>query len=153
MTPFPVEPARAMGPMRLVVSAYPSPDAALAAVEGALARRLAAGASTQPADSRYWWNGRLESASESVVVFKTVPKRVGALFRYLRENHPYEAPEILEIDVPRVDPGYLTYLGRTLDAYALEVPAGPRPTRPGARRARGARTPARTRATHRRPSR
>jgi periplasmic divalent cation tolerance protein len=153
MTPFPVEPARALGPMRLVISAYPSREAALVAVEGALARRLAACASTQPADSRFWWNGRLESGSESVVVFKTVPKRVGALFRYLRENHPYEVPEIVEIDVPRVDPGYLAYLARTLDASALEIPSAPRPRRRGGPRVRGARAPARTRAMHRRPSR
>jgi periplasmic divalent cation tolerance protein len=149
VTPFPVEPARASGPMRFVISAYPSRDAALAAVEGALTRRLAACASTHAADSRFWWNGELESASESVVVFKTVPKRVGALLRYLKESHPYEVPEIVEVDVPRVDPGYLAYLARTLDASALEVPSGPRPRRRGALRARGARHPGRTLATHR----
>lgn len=153
MTPFPIEPARAMGPMRLVVTTYPTREAALAAVDGALARRLAACASTQPADSRYLWNGGVESAAELVVVFKTVPKRVGALFRFLREGHPYDVPEILEIDVPRVDPGYLAYLTRTLDASALEVPAGPRPRRRGGPRARGARPPGHTRAPHRRPSR
>jgi periplasmic divalent cation tolerance protein len=153
VTPFPIEPARAMGPMRIVVSAYPSREAALAAVEGALGRRLAACASLAAADARFWWNGSIESASETLVVFKTVPKRVGALFRFLREGHPYDVPEIIEIDVPRVDPGYLAYLGRTLDASSLEVPSGPRPRRRGAPRARGAPPPGRTRAPHRRRSR
>ncbi|MGB6501335.1 MAG: divalent-cation tolerance protein CutA [Thermoplasmata archaeon] len=153
MTPFPIEPARAMGPMRLVLSAYPSREAALAAIDGALAGRLAACASTTSIESRYWWNDSLENASETLVVFKTVPKRVGALFRYLEEHHPYDVPEIVEVDVPRVGPAYLTYLARTLDAHALEVPTGPRPRRRGAPRARGARPPPRTRAPHRRRSR
>jgi len=149
VSPFPVEPARALGPVRVVVSAYPSRDAAFAAIDGGLARRLVACASVVPADSRYWWNGRVESASESLVLFKTVPKRVGALLRYLKESHPYEVPEILELDVPRADSGYLAYLGRTLDLAALEVPPVARPRRPVARRAPGARLLRRTRGTHR----
>ncbi|MFY9717729.1 MAG: divalent-cation tolerance protein CutA [Thermoplasmata archaeon] len=153
MTPFPIEPARAMGPMRIVVSAYPSREAALGAVDAALGRRLAACASLTAADSRFWWNGSIENASETLVIFKTVPKRVGALFKFLREDHPYDVPEIIELDVPRVDPGYLAYLGRTLDASSLEVPSGPRPRRRGAPRARGAPPLGRTRAPHRRPSR
>jgi periplasmic divalent cation tolerance protein len=153
VTPFPIEAARAMGPMRLVISSYPSLDAARAAIDGALAQRLAACASAHAVDSRYWWNDKIEDASETLVVFKTVPKRVGALFRYLREHHPYDLPEIIEVDVPRVDPGYLAYLGRTLDAHALEVPSGPRPRRRGAPRARGAPPPGRTQAPHRRLSR
>jgi len=153
MTPFPVEPARALGPMRLVLTTYPSPEAAATAVEGALSRRLAACASTHAVDSRYWWNGELESAHELLVVFKTVPKRVGALFRYVKENHPYDVPEIVELDVPRVDPGYLAYLGRTLDAHALGIPPRPVLRRRAGRRAPGARSPGRTRGPHRPRSR
>lgn len=153
MSPFPIEPARAMGPMRLVVTTYPSPEAAATAVEGALARRLAACASSQAVESRYHWNGRLESASETLVVFKTVPKRVGALFGFLAATHPYDVPEIVELDVPRADAGYLTYLARTLDAASLDIPAGPRPRRRAGRRAPGARLPRRTRGRHRPPSR
>ena len=45
MSPFPVEPPRAGGPMRLVLTAYPSAEAAQRAIDGAIARRLAACAS------------------------------------------------------------------------------------------------------------
>ena len=153
MTPFPVEPARALGPMRIVLSAYPSREAALAAVDGALDRRLAACASVVAADSRYWWRGRVETASESIVLFKTVPKRVGALVAFLTTSHPYDVPEVVELDVPRVAPAYLTYLARTLGATSPELPPVPRPRRRAVRRARGARALVRTRAPHRPPSR
>lgn len=151
MTPFPVEPARAQGPMRLVVTAYPSRPAALEGVTGVLERRLAACASLLAAESRYWWEGRIETAEETLVVFKTVPKRVGALVGFLKRSHPYDVPEIAEVDVPRADPDYVRYLERTLDRAALAVPGAGHPTRPAGRRARGDRRPARTRGTHHRP--
>jgi periplasmic divalent cation tolerance protein len=151
MSPPPV-PARPPGPMRLVLSAYPSPRAAEAAVRGALTRKLVACASVLSVRSRYWWKGRLEAADESLVLFKTVPKRVGALFDYLAASHPYDVPEVAEVDVGRVAPGYLSYLVTTLDPSSLEPPERP-VRRPEGPRARGARGPGRTRAPHHRRSR
>ena len=153
MSPLPVEPARSAGPMRLVVSAFPSRDAALDAVGGALERRLAACANLVPSESRYWWEGKVEAASEVVVVFKTDPKRVGALFRYVRESHPYRVPEVIEVDVPRVEPGYLAYLAETLEQGSPPPSRGGHPTRRGAPRGPAARHPPRTRGMPRRRSR
>ena len=153
MSPYPIDPARAVGPMRLVLTTFPSREAALAAVESVLAHRLAACANIVPIHSRYWWRGRLETADESLVLFKTVPKRVGALFRWLETTHPYDVPEVVEVDVPRSGSAYLEYLATTLDPDAPPPPLGGGPTRRGGRRGRGARAPARTRARHRRRSR
>jgi periplasmic divalent cation tolerance protein len=151
MTPYPADPEWARGPMRLVLTTYPNRERALEAVGGAVARRLAACGSIVPVDSRYWWKGAVVAAPEALVIFKTVPKRVGALFRFIAEHHPYDVPEILELDVPRAAPSYLAWLGDTLDRTSgplsvdvLRRPAGPR--------AREARAPARTRAPHRRRS-
>ncbi len=148
MTPFPVEPARALGPMRLVVTTYPSRDAARAAIDGVLKRRLAACANAHPVESRYWWRGEIESADEVAVTFKTGPKRVGALMRYLKENHPYDVPEIVELDVPRADPEYLAYLSRTLDGAAANPAPATHARRRGGRPGRAARRPGRTPTTH-----
>ena len=153
MSPYPLDPVRAVGPLRVVLTTYPSEAVALERVEGALRGRLVACAQVIPASSRYWWKGSVESATEAVVLFKTVPKRVGALFAYLETTHPYDVPEILEIDVPRVAPGYLRYLAETLDRDSPPPPLGGGSTRRGARRARAAPAPERTRARHHRPSR
>lgn len=153
MTPFPVEPERARGPMRFVLSSYPTREAAQAAAKAALSYRLAACASLLAQESRYWWRGRLESADEWLVVFKTAPKRVGALFRYLKEAHPYEVPEIAEVDVPRVDPAYLAYLTATVDPSSGPHAGASGLTRRGGPRGRGVRHPGRTRAPPRPPSR
>ncbi len=140
MSPYPADPEWARGPMRVVLTTYPDRDAAMRAVDGALARRLAACGNVVAVESRYWWNGRVTSEPEALVVFKTVPKRVGALFRFLAEGHPYDVPEIVELDVPRADPGYLDYLVGVLDRSATRAPRR-RVIRPAARRARGARAP------------
>lgn len=153
MSPYPIDAARSVGPMRLVITTYPSREAALAAVDGVLGRRLAACANLVAIESRYWWKEKVETAGEMGVVFKTVPKRVGALFRYLADSHPYEVPEIAELDVPRVASGYLRYLTETLDPFSPPPPLGAGVRRSEGRRAPGARPPGRTRAPPRPRSR
>ena len=153
MSPYPLDPARSLGPMRLVLTTYPTREAAEAAVESALRAGLVACANIVPAHSRYWWKGRIESADEVLVLFKTAPKRVGALFRQLEAGHPYEVPELAEVDVPRVGSAYLRYLTATVDPASAAPPLGGDARRRGAPRAREARRPPRTRAPHRRRSR
>ncbi|MCI4337122.1 MAG: divalent-cation tolerance protein CutA [Thermoplasmata archaeon] len=155
MSPYPMDPVDATGPMRLVLVAAPTGVVSRRLAEGALRARLAACVSTVPIGSTYWWRGRLEREEESLLVFKTVPKRVGALFRYLAEHHTYEVPEIIELDVPRVHAPYLRYLAETIDHAAPPLPLGGgriqrSPRRRGSPRGRVAPAPARTRAPHRR---
>ncbi len=145
MSPYPLDPVRAVGPMRLVLTTYPTRAAARAAVDRVLADRLAACANLVAIDSRYWWKGNVESAEETLVVFKTVPKRVGALFRQLEESHPYEVPEVVEVDVPRGANRYLRYLADTLDRLSPPPPLGAGIMRSAGRRAPGVRRPERTR--------
>jgi periplasmic divalent cation tolerance protein len=146
-----MDPADATGPMRIVLCAFPTDGEAAEASRAALRGRLAACAQRVPIQSSYWWKGRIEEAAEVLVLFKTAPKRVGALFRLLASHHPYQVPEIVEIDVPRAHGPYLRYLAETLDAHAPPPPlgGGRRPTRRGSRRGPGARRPGRTRAPRR----
>ncbi len=151
MSPFPIDPARAEGPMRLVLTAYPSTASAARAARGAVRARLAACASTVAQRSVYRWHGRLETAEETLVIFKTAPKTVGALFRYLSRTHPYEVPEIAEVDVPRAEPRYLRWLADEIDPSSA-TPGAPVPRRPAGPRGRGARGPGSARAPRRRRS-
>jgi periplasmic divalent cation tolerance protein len=151
-----MDPVEATGPMRLVLTAFPSEAAADRAVRTVLTARLAACAQSTSIRSRFWWKGRIRSEDEVLVVFKTVPKRVGALFRRLAELHPYDVPEMIELDVPRVHPPYLAYLAATLDADSPPPPLGggsPPVRRRGGPRARGDPRPGRTRAPRPRRSR
>ena len=146
MSPLPLEGAEASGPMRIVLCAFPSDEVAERVSREIVERRFAACAQRFPIRSHYWWRGRIESASESLVLFKTLPKQVGALFRRLKSVHPYEVAEIVELDVARVDPDYLAYLFESIGGGTPPYPLGGDPLsvrRSGSRRARGSSSPSR----------
>ncbi|MET3818393.1 periplasmic divalent cation tolerance protein [Burkholderia sp. PvR073] len=74
------------------------PDAATAAAlaDGALDARLAACVSELGAiKSRYHWQGKVETADEIQLLFKTSPVRSLELERFILAHHRYETPEIV----------------------------------------------------------
>jgi periplasmic divalent cation tolerance protein len=76
-----------------------------------LERRL--GACVQlsgPIESRYWWNNRIESASEWTVTIKTRRDLYKPLEKLLLELHPYDQPEIIALPIVEVSAGYLKWL-------------------------------------------
>ncbi|MCI4350526.1 MAG: divalent-cation tolerance protein CutA [Thermoplasmata archaeon] len=157
MSPYPMDRAVAIGPMRLVLTTFPDRGTAQRVGHTALVRRLAACVQLVEVESSYHWKGRIETSPEWLAIFKTAPKRVGALFRFLADAHPYDVPEIVEIDVPRVHAPYLRYLATTLDLHAPPPPLGGGRAplkRRGSQRDREAPRPGRTRAPlHRRSKR
>jgi periplasmic divalent cation tolerance protein len=75
-----------------------------------LEQRVAACVNIVPgATSLYWWEGAIESASESLLVIKTRQDRVQALTEALIAVHPYEVPEVLVVPT-RVGEGHAQYL-------------------------------------------
>jgi periplasmic divalent cation tolerance protein len=121
--------------MRFVISAFPDRRSAERVVRLILGRRLAACASFWPVSSRYWWNRRIESTREVLVLFKTIRPRAPRLLAELAARHPYDVPEVAEIAVSRVHPPYLEYLNRELAARQFfHEPGGGRRRPPAKRR-------------------
>ena len=63
-----------------------------------------------PIDSSYWWNGRLETASEWTLTIKTRRDLYPHLEKLLLAQHPYDQPEIIATPVVEISPGYLKWL-------------------------------------------
>jgi periplasmic divalent cation tolerance protein len=143
--------------LRVVYCGFPDADTARRIGDAAVDRRLAACVNRFPIESTYHWKGTIERTSEVVALFKTSPRKVGALFAFLAREHPYEVPDIFELPVVRVHRPYLDYLVDTLEPRfrppRLHARGAMRPRRPGSRPAPGARALRRTRARHHRPSR
>lgn|GEM_PF-1041381 len=102
-------------PLRLVLCTFPPGPSARRLSLRLVRERLAACASRWPVQSVYLWKGRLESSREETVLFKTSSKKVGALFQRLREMHPYEVPEILELPVTRGHEPYVDWVLRSVN--------------------------------------
>jgi len=61
-------------------------------------------------ESIYRWQGKVETSSEVIVIFKTTAARYLELQTRIRELHPYEVPEILAIPVSAGLPPYLQWV-------------------------------------------
>ena len=73
-------------------------------------RIVACGTIVDGAISIYEWRGTLEESREVLVVMKTRRENWDALQSAVRELHPYEVPELLELPVEEGMPPYLEWL-------------------------------------------
>ncbi|MFH1652185.1 MAG: divalent-cation tolerance protein CutA [Chloroflexota bacterium] len=62
--------------------------------------------------SRYWWEGKLEDATESLLIVKTRADAVPEVVRLVKETHSYSVPEIIALPVIGGNPDYLDWLDR-----------------------------------------
>ena len=83
-------------------------DLARSAVE---ARVAACAQLLGPVTSVYWWEARVDTATEWLVVFKTTAERSSALVEHVRDRHPYEIPEIIVTPIVGGNPAYLAWVG------------------------------------------
>ncbi len=90
-------------------------------------RAAACVTSVGPVNSRYYWKGKLESADEMLLLFKTRGALFERLERAVREVHPYETPEIIAVRVGKGSAEYLKWIGEVTRG------GGPRPRAPAAR--------------------
>jgi periplasmic divalent cation tolerance protein len=78
-------------------------------------RKLAACAQvTSPVSSTYWWNGRVETAAERLIILKTRRSLLGGVQDLLRQVHPYEVPELTFVAIAAGGAPYLAWLEETL---------------------------------------
>jgi len=68
--------------------------------DSVLSKRLAACASMIPiASSKYWWQGKLERATEILLILKTKQSAVDKLKTEILKIHSYKNPEIIVLPV------------------------------------------------------
>ena len=69
------------------------------------------------AQSVYRWEGKIESASETLMLMKTGPDQLEALEERLHALHSYKTPEFLVLRVEAGSRGYLDWLGANLAKF------------------------------------
>jgi periplasmic divalent cation tolerance protein len=78
-----------------------------------LKRRQAACVNIVPeVDSHFWWQGRLDSAIESLLIVKTKKARLPDVIKSVKKLHSYEVPEIIALPVVGGNKDYLDWLDR-----------------------------------------
>jgi periplasmic divalent cation tolerance protein len=99
------------GKILLALSTFPDAETARRISNQLVTEKFAACANILPAvESIYRWKGKVETASEVIVFFKTTPARQIAFQEKLRSLHPYDAPEIILMPIANGLPEYLRWV-------------------------------------------
>ena len=97
--------------IRVVLITVPDTACARNLANALLEQRMAACVNIVPAvESHYRWQGKIEQSSEVLLIVKTAKTAIGGLERIVREEHPYECPEILAMPILSGSPAYLSWL-------------------------------------------
>ncbi len=74
-------------------------------------KRLAACAQTLgPITSLYWWDGNVERAQEFLLLIKTRAELFEEVERVIKDNHPYDLPEIIAVPIRKGNDKYLKWI-------------------------------------------
>ncbi len=77
----------------------------------ALEQRLVACAQLRTGvESHYWWQGRIEKCREVLLTFKTTRHKLGALEKLVLEEHPYDTPQFVTVQLTSGSARYLDWI-------------------------------------------
>jgi periplasmic divalent cation tolerance protein len=76
-----------------------------------LTKRKAACVNILPGvDSSFWWQGKLDSAQESLLIIKTRASLLPEIIELVKSVHSYEVPEIIALPIIGGNEDYLKWI-------------------------------------------
>ena len=61
-------------------------------------------------DSLFWWQGKLDSAQESLLIVKTRARLLPEIIETVKKAHSYEVPEIIALPIIGGNEDYLNWM-------------------------------------------
>ena len=102
---------------RLVLVTAPDIKVARKLARLALKARLIACANLLPGvESHYWWQRKIETGKEILILFKTTRDRLPALEKLVLKEHPYDTPEFVALSPSGATEGYLKWWNDSVKA-------------------------------------
>lgn len=99
----------------VVLVTVPDLKTARRLAKAALTQRLIACVNLIPKlESHYWWQGKIESGAEVMMLLKTAGSKLGALERLILAEHPYDTPEFIAIPISRGSKRYLDWIAQSV---------------------------------------
>jgi len=114
---------KAADAFRIVLVTAPDLKTARKLAKAALTARLVACANLVPKiESHYWWQGKMESGNEVLMILKTTRPCLPALEKLILANHPYDTPEFIVVPLSQGNRRYLDWLAHSCVAGSVGNP-------------------------------
>ncbi|MCV0430355.1 divalent-cation tolerance protein CutA [Nitrosopumilus sp.] len=94
----------------IIISTYPNKKSISKIANELVSNKIVACVNISKISSIYSWKGKIENSSEYLAIFKTINKNKTKLKNKIKETHPYDVPEIAEIDVSSINQSYMNWL-------------------------------------------
>ena len=100
-----------MSDVLLIITNMPDQDSAQRMANSLIENKAAACVNIMaPCTSVYRWQGKVEKANEIPLLIKTTRSAYPRVEELIREQHPYELPEIIAVSVEFGLPAYLQWV-------------------------------------------
>lgn len=94
----------------VVMSTFPNKRSLTKTANQIVKDKLAACVNVIRINSTFFWEGKIENTPEYIALFKTTEKNKKILKDRIQKTHPYDVPEIAEINVSSINQPYLKWL-------------------------------------------
>ena len=94
----------------IIVSTFPNKQSINKIANQLVKQKIVACVNITRISSVYAWKGKIENQSEYLALFKTSKNNKSKLKKELQKLHPYDIPEIAEINVDSINQPYLKWL-------------------------------------------
>ena len=94
----------------IIVSTFPSKQSVTSIAKLLVKKKLVACVNITKISSVYTWEEKIENRDEYLALFKTTKKNQLTLKKELKKLHPYDVPEIVEINVESINQPYMKWL-------------------------------------------
>lgn len=97
----------------IIISTYPNKNSINKIANELVKNKIVACVNITKISSIYSWQGKIKNTSEYLALFKTTQKNKKSLKEKIKATHPYEIPEIAEINITSINKSYLKWLEST----------------------------------------
>ena len=94
----------------MIISTFPDKKSISKIANHVVKKKFAACVNITKISSVYSWKGKIENQSEYLALFKTTKKNKTNLKNEIKKLHPYDVPEIAEIDITSINKPYLKWV-------------------------------------------
>jgi periplasmic divalent cation tolerance protein len=102
----------------IIISTFPSEESVTDVAKKVVGNKLCACVNFTKIRSIYSWQGKIEDQAEFIAIFKTPAKSARKLKAEIARLHPYDVPEIVELEMADVSKPYLLWLVESTNGVA-----------------------------------